>query len=93
MFEIEWSYRSLWSAVLHRMILDLCDGEDRRSPEGLHRVQAEQWVGAFPTRDFAYVCDMLNMNPAYVHAKLRMLIRLPVADRFRTMNIRRCPND
>ena len=87
MFDTDWSYQSLWSAVLQRMILDLCDGEDHRSPQGLHRYQAEQWVGTFPTRDFVDVCDLLNMNSTYVHTRLRTLIQLPVSERIRTINV------
>lgn len=60
----------LWTAVLNRSVLDLVDGTSAQ------RADAVEWFldderSACEIGSFAFVCDVLDLSPAYVRAELR----------------------
>ena len=66
--------RSLWSAVLMGVLVDLCS----QKPGCGDRTTAERWIGAWPSRDFAAVCTLAGLDPVAAHERLRGIIALPV---------------
>ena len=69
--------RSLWSAVLMGVLVDLCSQKSRCRD----RTTAERWIGAWPSRDFAAVCTLAGLDPVAAHERLRGIIALPVERR------------
>lgn len=85
-----WSMQSsagaerLWRAVLEEQVHDLFDlrivRQDVSGPvvfKSRACELAEEWVGAFASRNFCEVCDLAGLDGEAVHSKLKRLLAIP----------------
>ena len=70
--------RDLWATVLTLVIRDLASGSVKG---GVDRMDAERWIGQYPSQDFRYVVTNAGFDPKTVWRWCRNFMMLPLAAR------------
>lgn len=75
----------LWQAVLLNQVRDLflvrvwknaSKGQVIHKPKDC--LDAERWVGSYPSQNFKLVCDLAGFDAAAVHERMSRILALPV---------------
>lgn len=78
----------LWRAVLARVVRDVLEVGCKRED----RIEAERWIGAYPSSDFRQVCELSGYDHRLTFAVLKSICEMPVASRAERFGIPRSPS-
>ncbi len=78
----------LWQAVLLTQVRDLfhikvwdASNGSQATLKSRECVDAENWVGKFPSQNFILVCSLAGFEPNAIHERLIRIMALPAAER------------